>query len=132
MVLAAFVACGGGSKSADSGAGGDPMNGGAGGAGGTGGVVIGTGGASAGAGGTAIGTGGSATGTGGSTSALPIILSFTATPANLAAPGSATLAWQVANASSLSIDQGIGTVSGTSTVASVAATRSVTNRFVPS
>jgi hypothetical protein len=101
VALATVLACGGGKQA------GSPDSGGA----GDGGATSGTGGG-----------GGAAGGNGGTTSQLPLILSFTATPANLAAPGSATLSWQVANASSLSIDQGIGPVSGSSTVATVTAT----------
>ena len=54
---------------------------------------------------------------------LPVIVSFTATPSTLAAGGGmTTLAWQVQNATSLSIDNGIGTVTGTSTMTNVSAT----------
>jgi hypothetical protein len=53
---------------------------------------------------------------------LPIIVSFVATPAVLPAGGGAsTLTWQVMNADSLSIDQGIGSVTGTSVPITVAA-----------
>lgn len=48
-------------------------------------------------------------------SALPVINSFTATPATIAPGQSVTLAWNVSNATSLSINQGVGTVTGTST-----------------
>src|SRR5215472_2578965 len=45
----------------------------------------------------------------------PSIVFFTATPANLpAAGGSVTLAWSVSGAASLSIDQGVGDVTGLS------------------
>jgi hypothetical protein len=53
----------------------------------------------------------------------PTILSFTATPPNLpAGGGAATLSWQVQNADMLSIDQGVGAVTGTSTSVHVTAT----------
>jgi hypothetical protein len=41
---------------------------------------------------------------------VPAITTFEATPSSLAAGGSATLRWEVTNASTVSIDQGIGTV----------------------
>ena len=44
----------------------------------------------------------------------PKIISFTATPATIEKGESSTLSWSVTNADSLSIDQGIGTVTGTS------------------
>jgi hypothetical protein len=58
---------------------------------------------------------GGARGTGGNTGAdtLPLIASFTALPASIAPGGSATLRWVVTGATSLSIDQGIGLVTGT-------------------
>jgi hypothetical protein len=59
----------------------------------------------------------------GPSSQRPTILSFTATPPNLPAGGGpATLSWQVQNATSLSIDQGVGAVTGTSTSVQVTAT----------
>ncbi len=51
--------------------------------------------------------------TGGGTSA-PVISSFTATPASIQSGQSSTLSWSVTGATSLSIDQGIGAVTGTS------------------
>ncbi len=45
---------------------------------------------------------------------LPTIVSFGATPATIAAGESSVLAWDVLGATQLSIDQGIGTVTGTS------------------
>lgn len=55
----------------------------------------------------------------------PVIVSFTATPASLpAGGGSTTLAWNVTGASSLSIDDGVGDVTGlTSKVLNVSSTR---------
>lgn len=54
---------------------------------------------------------------------VPVILSFSANPATLAAGGGQTqLTWQVLNATSLSIDHGVGAVTGTSASASVSAT----------
>ncbi len=44
----------------------------------------------------------------------PVIQSFTATPASLGTGQSATLTWDVVGATSLSLDQGIGAVTGTS------------------
>lgn len=62
-----------------------------------------------------------ATGPGGTTSARasvtlagPVIGSFTATPSRIAPGGSATLAWNVTGATSVSINQGIGPVTGSS------------------
>jgi hypothetical protein len=64
-----------------------------------------------------VGTGGAAGsgGTGGNVTDLPIILSFSAEPPNLPnGGGMTTLSWKVSNADSLSIDQGVGTVTGES------------------
>src|SRR5207248_5938769 len=44
----------------------------------------------------------------------PVISSFTANPSKVSAGGSTTLSWNVSGGSSLSIDQGVGTVTGTS------------------
>jgi hypothetical protein len=56
-------------------------------------------------------------------SKAPVVLSFTATPTNLPMGGGMTmLAWQVMNATSVSIDHGIGAVTGTSAMANVTAT----------
>ncbi len=87
--------------------------------------AIGTGtggGASGGTGGTAGsgGTGGAGGISGGN--GAPVILSFSASPASLAAAGQATLSWQVTGATSLSIDHGVGDVTGASTAVSVTAT----------
>jgi len=58
------------------------------------------------------------------TQALPEIVSFTVSPATLAASGPANLHWVVNDATNLRIDNGIGDVTGTtSRVASVTATR---------
>jgi len=48
-------------------------------------------------------------------SAIPVISAFTATPATISPGQSSTLAWTVANATSLSLNQGLGSVSGSST-----------------
>jgi hypothetical protein len=57
----------------------------------------------------------------------PQILSFNASPATLISNGNATLHWSVAGAANVSIDNGIGDVSGTtSRVASVTGTRTFT------
>ena len=61
------------------------------------------------------------------TSLKPQIASFTATPSSLpAVGGSLTLAWNVTGASSLSIDQGVGAVTGSSKVVNVAANTTFT------
>ena len=51
---------------------------------------------------------------GGTAVPLPVVSSFTATPPSIVSGGSATLAWTVSGATSLSIDHGVGTVTGTS------------------
>jgi len=52
----------------------------------------------------------------------PVIASFTATPAALpAGGGSVTLSWMATNATTLSIDNGVGVVTGTSKAVNVAA-----------
>ncbi len=56
----------------------------------------------------------------------PVIASFTASPSHVAPGGSATLAWHVTGATSLSIDNGVGTVTGTSVVVTPAATTTYT------
>jgi peptidoglycan/xylan/chitin deacetylase (PgdA/CDA1 family) len=56
----------------------------------------------------------------------PTINSFTANPANITAGQSATLSWSVASATKLVIDQGVGTVSGTSKVVTPSATTTYT------
>ncbi len=45
----------------------------------------------------------------------PVVTAFIASPANISPGGSATLKWDVANASTVSIDQGVGNVSLTGT-----------------
>jgi hypothetical protein len=53
----------------------------------------------------------------------PVVLSFSATPASLPMGGGMTmLTWQVMNATSVSIDHGVGAVTGTSAMAAVTAT----------
>ena len=59
-------------------------------------------------------------------SAIPVINSFTASPASIGSGQSSTLAWDVAGATSLSIDQNIGTVTGSSTVVNPTATTTFT------
>ena len=54
----------------------------------------------------------------------PVIASFTATPASIASGQSSALAWSVTGATSLSIDQGVGAVSGSG--ATVSPTNSTT------
>jgi hypothetical protein len=58
-------------------------------------------------------------GCGGSTSEpAPVITSFAASPASITVGGTSTLAWVVSGATTLSIDQGVGAVIGTSKVVS--------------
>jgi hypothetical protein len=57
----------------------------------------------------------------------PTIVSFTASPASLpAGGGSVTLSWNVKDATSLSVDNGVGAVTGTSTTVSVTSTTTFT------
>ncbi len=58
--------------------------------------------------------------------AQPGIASFTANPSTILAGQSSMLAWSVANATSLSIDQGVGAVAGTSRSVSPGATTTYT------
>ncbi len=56
----------------------------------------------------------------------PVIASFTASPASVAPGGSSTLSWSVSGATSLSIDGGVGTVTGTSVPVTPGATTTYT------
>ena len=56
------------------------------------------------------------------TQSAPTITSFTATPSSITAGQNSLLSWVVANASSTSINNGIGTVTGTSVTVSPSAT----------
>ena len=56
----------------------------------------------------------------------PIINAFSATPSSLTAAGQVTLIWDVSNATSLSVDSGVGAVTGTSKVVSVASSTAFT------
>ena len=56
----------------------------------------------------------------------PTISSFTANPATIASGGRSTLRWSTTAATSLSIDQGVGTVTGTSVKVSPSATTTYT------
>lgn len=56
----------------------------------------------------------------------PTITSFTAAPANIHAGESSTLSWNVTGATSLSINQGVGTVTGTTGTKSVTPTVTTT------
>jgi PKD repeat protein len=58
--------------------------------------------------------------------APPVISSFSASPAAITAGQSSTLSWSVSGASSVSIDQGVGTVSGSSVSVSPAASTTYT------
>lgn len=60
------------------------------------------------------------------TAPKPLIASFTASPSTITAGASATLAWSVTGATSLSLDPGIGAVTGTSRAVSPAATTAYT------
>ena len=57
---------------------------------------------------------------------VPVIASFTASPAVLAAGATSTLSWSVTGAASLSIDQGVGAVTGNSRVVQPAASTTYT------
>src|SRR5688572_18456145 len=121
------VACGGSEEQPSSRASGGTsgMSGGAAGVGGT----LGTGAAVGAGGGGTMGSGGlagtngasGAAGSGGTNGAsggganLPIILSFSAEPPNLPnGGGTTTLSWKVSNADTLTVDQGVGNVTGES------------------
>jgi hypothetical protein len=56
----------------------------------------------------------------------PTIHSFTANPTTIHTGGSATLAWNVSNATSLTIDNGVGAVTGASGTKSVSPTQTTT------
>jgi len=56
----------------------------------------------------------------------PVITSFTATPASITAGQSSTLSWNVTGATAVSIDQGVGTVTGASVNVAPAATTTYT------
>ena len=58
--------------------------------------------------------------------AVPVISSFTASPSSVTSGGASTLAWNVSGAASLSINQGVGTVAGTSVVVHPSATTTYT------
>ncbi|MDP2877227.1 MAG: fibronectin type III domain-containing protein, partial [Holophaga sp.] len=56
----------------------------------------------------------------------PVISAFTASPTTITAGGSSTLAWTVTGATSLSINNGVGTVTGSSRVVTPSATTTYT------
>jgi len=58
--------------------------------------------------------------------AVPSILSFTSSPSVVAPGGSSTLSWTVSGATALSIDQGVGAVTGTSKSVSPGSTTTYT------
>jgi hypothetical protein len=62
----------------------------------------------------------------GTSTPMPGISSFAATPSSIFSGGSSTLAWTVSGATSLSIDHGVGTVTGTSVVVTPTATTTYT------
>ena len=57
---------------------------------------------------------------------LPVIASFAANPPTVSPGGSSTLSWSVTGATSLAIDQGVGTVVGTSTTVAPTVTTTYT------
>ena len=57
---------------------------------------------------------------------LPTITSFTATPSRITSDQTTSLTWSVSGAQSISIDQGVGAVSGTSTIVTPGSTRTYT------
>ncbi len=59
----------------------------------------------------------------------PKINSFIATPGNISLGGSSTLSWSTTNATSLSIDQGVGTVTGATGSVSVSPATTTTYRL---
>ena len=61
-------------------------------------------------------------GSGGSPTPVPTISSFTASPTSITSGNSSTLSWSVSGATSLSINQGVGTVTGSSRSVSPTAT----------
>ena len=61
-----------------------------------------------------------------STPSKPMINTFSATPTSLTAAGQVTLIWDVSDATSLTIDSGVGTVTGTSKVVSVTSSTTYT------
>ncbi len=61
------------------------------------------------------GSGGGGGGGGGGASTAPVITSFTASPASITAGQSSTLSWNVANATSLSVNQGVGSLPSSAT-----------------
>nr|WP_320132280.1 subtype B tannase [uncultured Holophaga sp.] len=61
-----------------------------------------------------------------SSSSVPVISSFAASTSSLTLGGSLTLSWSVSGATSLSIDQGVGTVTGSSVSVTPSATGSIT------
>ena len=62
----------------------------------------------------------------GTTPVPPAISSFTASPTTVSAGAASTLQWSVSNATSLSLDNGIGAVTGTSKTVNPAATTTYT------
>ncbi|HMI84576.1 MAG TPA: hypothetical protein VK550_10805 [Polyangiaceae bacterium] len=100
----------------DSGVATDAGGGATGGAGGSGGATDAGGGATGGAAGSSITDG----------SVAPTITSFKAAPTTLASAGKSTLSWVVSGADSVSIDRGVGTVSGQSIDVTVSATTTYT------
>lgn len=71
-------------------------------------------------------TNGTATATAQATITTPLAVTLSATPANIIPGGQSTLSWNSQGASTLSIDQGVGTVHGPSGTASVSPTANTT------
>lgn len=72
------------------------------------------------------GGGGGTSGSGGTKSAVPTINSFSASGATITLGGGSVLAWSVSNATTLSIDNGVGSVAGSSVTVSPTATTTYT------
>jgi hypothetical protein len=75
---------------------------------------------------TAVSCSGGSTGTPGTTGTSPTIATFTATPISIISGQSGALTWTVSDATTLSIDHGIGVVTGASTPVSPAITTTYT------
>jgi hypothetical protein len=74
----------------------------------------------------ALGCGGGDSGGGSPPSGAPEIAWFLATPSTTVSGQASTLDWNVSGATSMSIDQGVGTVVGLSVIVSPAATTTYT------
>jgi probable HAF family extracellular repeat protein len=68
----------------------------------------------------------SGTGTASKTTKAPVIANFSASPSSVVSGKSSTLSWSVSDATSLSINQGVGTVTGSSASVTPSATTTYT------